>query len=266
MNLNGRLEAAGYKKILPPLLCAVSYIMFLATFCYPLSNREILTIQSQIKEMPLGERIAVWAEKFVDVPYDNNPIGEYVAKSTIVADERVDCMYLVFRSVELAMSNTPEESAMIALDKRFHSKGILENDRIINYNDRFRYGEDMIESGKWGLDITAELGGTVRIKDSRRGFIDVLPAGALQNGLKRLKSGDIIFFIKASKKRLAGEIVGHMGIIKIEGAVQNTATNRTVYLIHASGIKGRGGVVKKSLLSSYIRHMPFIGAKITRFH
>ncbi|MGO9612287.1 MAG: hypothetical protein ACLPX5_04550 [Dissulfurispiraceae bacterium] len=266
MNRNSRLEAAGRQKILRPLVCAISYIVLLATFCYPLSNRGIQTMQSQIKEMPLGDRIAFWAEKFVGVPYDNNPIGEYVAKSTIVADERVDCMYLVFRSVELAMSNTPEEASIIALDKRFHSKGIFENDMIVNYNDRFRYGEDMIESGKWGLDITAELGQTVRIRDSRRRFIDILPAEALQTGLERLESGDIIFFIKAPKKRSAGEIVGHMGIIKIEGAVQDTAIVRTVYLIHASGIKGKGGMVKKSLLSSYLLHMHFVGAKITRFH
>jgi len=67
-----------------------------------------------------------------------------------VADERVDCMYLTFRAVELALSYSPEEAVQIALEKRFHSKGVLKDGQIMNYDDRFEYGEDMIESGKWG--------------------------------------------------------------------------------------------------------------------
>ena len=49
------------------------------------------------------ERIAFWAEQYIDVPYDTDPWGDYVRKNVIVADERVDCMYLTFRSVELAL-------------------------------------------------------------------------------------------------------------------------------------------------------------------
>ena len=57
-------------------------------------------------------------------PYDIDPLGTYVARSVIVADEKVDCMYLVFRAVELALSSTPAEAIQIALQKRFHSKGV----------------------------------------------------------------------------------------------------------------------------------------------
>ncbi|OGW19498.1 MAG: hypothetical protein A2077_05290 [Nitrospirae bacterium GWC2_46_6] len=74
-----------------------------------------------------------------------------------------------------------------------------------------------------------------------------------------LKSGDIIFFIKDPRKRShKDEIVAHMGIIKTE--------DKKVYLIHASGIKGKGGIVKKALFKDYIKKMPFAGAEITRFH
>jgi len=54
------------------------------------------------------------------------------------------------------------------------------------------------------------------------------------------------------------EIVGHIGIIKVE-------QGQAMYLIHASGTKVKGGVVKKILLKEYISNMPFIGVKITRF-
>jgi hypothetical protein len=86
----------------------------------------------------------------------------------------------------------------------------------------------------------------------------------LIKSIQYLKSGDIIFFIKNPKKRVSEEIVGHIGIIKIEVGRQKTE-NKQVYLIHASGIKGRGGVVKKVLFKDYIKSMPFIGAIITRF-
>jgi hypothetical protein len=212
-------------------------------------------------DKPIGERIAFWAEKFVGTPYDMDPLGEYVSKEAIVADERVDCMYLTFRVVELALSNTPEETIQIALDKRFRSKGILKDGKVMNYEDRFEYGEDMIYSGKWGKDITGEVGKTIRIKGSRgKHFVDILSSSALLRGIRNLKTGDILFFIKRPEDRKKEEIVGHIGIIKVERSPKNQ-----VYIIHASGTKDRGGVVKKILLKDYISKMPFMGAKITRF-
>jgi len=213
----------------------------------------------------VGEKIAFWAERFVGVPYDTDPLGEYVSKATIVTDERVDCMYLTFRAVELALSQTPEESVQIALEKRFHSKGILKNGKVVNYDDRFEYGEDMIESGKWGKEVTSEVGKTMKIKGSRgKDHIEVLPSNILLKGMKDLKSGDIVFFIKKPDKRNKEEIVGHIGIIKIEKE-PTSKEEREIYLIHASGVKERDGVVKKVLFKAYLTKMPFIGVKITRF-
>ena len=236
-------------------------IFFSARFAQAIPDEEILQKQRELQGKPVGERIAFWTERFVGTPYDRDPDGEYVTKATIVSDERVDCMYLTFRAVELALSKTPEEAIQVALDKRFHSRGILREGRVINYEDRFDYGEDMIPSGKWGRDVTAEIGRTIRIKGSRgRDFYEILPPHEIEQGMNKLKSGDIVFFMTRPEKRKVGEAVGHIGIIRIEG---DSAAKGT-YLIHANGSKNKGGSVKKVLLQDYISKMSFVGVIILR--
>jgi hypothetical protein len=56
---------------------------------------------------------------------------------------------------------------------------------------------------------------------------------------------------------VVGEIIGHIGIIKREG--------KSLYLIHASGRKNRGGKVKKVPLAEYAANMPFVGIIVSRF-
>lgn len=240
------------------------------------SENSIAEFQKALRDKPAGERIAFWAERFVGTPYDTDPLGEYVRKEVIVADERVDCMYHVFRSAELALSNTPEQATLKALDMRFHTRGLLENGRVLNYDDRFQYGEDMIVSGKWGEDITERLGKTTYIRGSRG--LDkqkiLLREDAIK-AIQRLQSGDIVFFIKYPEKRIAGEVVGHMGIIKAEIRSQRSELKRQktedkeIYLIHASGVKGRqdiqGESVKKVVFTDYLKSMKFIGIKVVRF-
>jgi len=69
----------------------------------PLSTDEITTYQSRLKGSPVAHKIAFWAELFIGTPYDTDPLGEYVRRAVVVADERVDCMYLTFRTAELAL-------------------------------------------------------------------------------------------------------------------------------------------------------------------
>lgn len=263
--------------------------------------------------LTLGERIAYYAERFIGVPYDTDPLGAYVTNKVIVYDHAVDCMYHVFRSVELALASqglafnycegaaltlpqgenpldplkrfeTPQlnlklvhDPIDLALDIRFHTRGILDNNkRIVNYDDRFQYAEDMIESGKWGINITTQLSvKTIRIKGDRGyEYVDIISSEVISDVLNHLKSGDIIFFVKAEEKRIAGEIIGHLGIIKIE--------DNTTFLIHASGKKNfspaqeckdglisvqdsLAGEVKKIALQQYAEQMPFIGIIVTRF-
>ena len=251
-------------KLLKAFLIPLIFLLSLQP-CFAFTDEEIQKFQSLLKDKPIGERIAFWAEKFIGVPYDTDPLGEYVSEATIVVDERVDCMYLTFRVVELALSYTPEEAIQIALDKRFHSKGVLKDGQVMNYDDRFEYGEDMIYSGKWGKDITSEVGRITKIKGSRgKDFVEILPPAELLKGVKRLKSGDIVFFVKKPEKRQVGEIIGHIGIVRVEKS-QKKEGKGGAYLIHASGIKEKGGMVKKVLLKEYVSKMPFMGVNITRF-
>ena len=245
-----------------PLAATLLLFLIWGSLSFALSDPEIARIQKSLRGKPVGERIASWAERFVGTPYDEDPQGLYVTRAAIVADEKMDCMYLTFRSVELALSDAPEEAVQIALEKRFHTRGRLQDGKVLNYEDRYEYGEDMVASGKWGKEITAALGPLKRIEGTRgKDHWKILPAKQVPGRLKRLKSGDLIFFIKDPKKRTVGESVGHIGIVKVE----EKAGKKSVYLIHASGSKNKGGAVRKVLLRDYIVKMPFVGVQVTRF-
>ena len=236
--------------------------LILAIPSFAFTDSDIASHQREIATRPAGERIAYWAERFVGVPYDPDPLGEYVTKRAIVADDRVDCMYLTFRTAELALGRSPKGSVEIALDKRFKDRGMLEKGVVLNYDDRFQYGEDMLDSGKWGREITDDIGPVSFIKGSRgRELVKMISKETLIKIVRgkrtSLKSGDIIFFVKAPEKRVAGEIVGHIGTIKLERG--------DVYLIHASGRKNGDGRVKKVLLRDYAISMPFAGVRVSRF-
>jgi hypothetical protein len=237
-----------------------SFSLFLSgSWAFP--EGSFLQDQSSLSNRPAAERIAFWAAKFIGTPYDRDPHGIYVTRQTIVADDAVDCMYLTFRAVELALSRTPEEAIQVALDKRFLTRGILQDGKVVNYDDRFQYGEDMIQSGKWGKDITGQIGRTAKIRGSR-GYdsYEVLPPHEVLRR-KKLATGDILFFFKPPEKRVVGEGVGHIGIVKLEGKPEE----EDFFLIHAGGTKKAGGKVKKVPLKDYLSAMPFVGVKVTRF-
>lgn len=232
-----------------------------------MSADEILIAQTRISDHPIGRRIAYWAGRFIGTPYDPDPLGLYVRTRRIVADDKVDCMYHTFRSVELAMTQTPEEAVQKALDLRFITQGRLEDGIVANYEERYQYGEDMVMSGKWGRNITAELGAVKKIPGSRgRDEIEILPKNVLMSRAvqKRLQDGDIIFWVKDPKKRVVEEIVGHLSIVRLK--------NGKPYIVHAAGSKSQnhwttadGGVVKEVPFAEYVSGMRFIGAFVTRF-
>jgi hypothetical protein len=237
-------------------------LFFFAQLSWAFSDEDIGKVQTVLMNQAGGERIAFWAEKFLGIPYDRDPRGAYVTRAQIVADDEVDCMYLTFRSVELALSRTPEEAIQVALDRRFQTRGILQDGKVLNYDDRFQYGEDMIRSGKWGKEITSRVGRTARIRGSRGyEFYEVLPPHEMARKKERLRSGDILFFFKIPEKRVVEEGVGHMGIVKVE----RNDSEKKIFLIHAGGTKNAGGAVKKVLLVDYLSGMPFVGVKVTRF-
>jgi hypothetical protein len=174
-------------------------------------------------------------------------------------------MYLTFRSVELAQTNTPGEAIDRALSLRFITQGKVADGLVTNYDQRFQYGEDMVMSSKWGKNITADLGATRQIAGSRgKDTVDILPKKVLASRelQKRLQDGDIIYWVKDPKKRVVEEIVSHLSIVHIKAGKP--------YLIHAAGDKDRegkpgGGAVKEVSFSDYVGNMRFIGAFVTRF-
>lgn len=213
-----------------------------------------------LEHMSKAERVAFWAEFFVGTVYDKEPIGNYVLSSKIVQDEAFDCMSHVFRSTEMGLSQTETEAMDKALNLRFVNKGERIGNYVKSYENRYEYGEDMAFSGKYGRNVTKELGDTVVIEGSRSyKTVDIVETKNSKIDFTKLKSGDVVFLIKNVEKRKVGEIVGHLGIIKAEGG--------EVYFIHASGVKNKGGVVKKVDFKNYLdQNYPyFIGFIVTRF-
>ncbi|HTG00752.1 MAG TPA: NlpC/P60 family protein [Nitrospirota bacterium] len=230
-----------------------------------MTAEDILLAQARAAQLPLGKRIAYWGARFIGTPYDPDPLGLYVRTNRIVADEKVDCMYHVFRSAELAQTTTPGEAVEKALALRFRTQGKQKDGLVTNYAERFEYGEDMVFSGKWGKNITSDLGETKSITGSRgKETVDILPKNILATRTlqKQLQDGDIIYWVKDPKKRVVEEIVAHLSIVRVKSGKP--------YVIHAAGDKDRtnrpgGGVVKEVPFADYVRTMRFIGAFVTRF-
>jgi hypothetical protein len=230
-----------------------------------MAAEDILLAQARIAGLPLGRRISWWAGRFIGTPYDPDPLGLYVRTNRIVADEKVDCMYHAFRSVELAQTGTPAEAIDRALALRFITQGKIADGMVTNYEQRFEYGEDMVFSGKWGRNVTAELGTTRKIDGTRgKDEVEILPKYLLATRTlqKKLQDGDIIYWVKDPKKRASDEIVAHLSVVHLKSGKP--------YLIHAAGSKDHdgtpgGGVVKEVPFSEYVQSMRFIGAFVTRF-
>lgn len=231
-----------------------------------LTSDEIATRQKEMASMRLGARIAGWAEAFIGTSYDTDPLGAYVSERAVVVDSSADCMYLTFRSVELASTESPGDAVRAALNMRFITRGKLGPDgKVLNYDERYQYAMDMIKSGKWGKDITTSLLPEKEIievpGDRHHGPVSIIPKNAVNRTLSGLQSGDIVFFIKEPSRRVVGEIVGHIGII--------ADLDDAVFLIHASGRKNKdgrpSGQVVKVPITAYAKKMPFIGVVITRF-
>ncbi len=252
------------------VICAVAAgaVLFLLAFlprpALSFSAEEISARQLRLGDSSVGDRIAFWAEQFIGTPYDTDPLGDYVTRAVIVADERVDCMYLTFRALELALADSPGDAIDKALVLRFRTQGVLQDGKVMNYDQRYQDGIEMIKSGKFGTEVTDRLGKTRQIADPKTGApIGFLPAAEMQKSMGRLNTGDILYFVRDPSKSLAGGVIAHMGIVKVE-TKDGTSGGPTVYLVHASGTKKRGGSVKKVLLDEYLSHMPHAGVKIFR--
>ena len=216
----------------------------------------------------LGDKIAKYANSFVGTPYDRIPIGLYVQSRKLIIDDEIDCMYLVFRSVPLALADGDNKKAFdIACDMMFHDKCKLDKDGLVtNYENRFDYSEDMISSGKWGKSIYADNEMSVMTGSRHYKQFYYIKSQDFINSKKlqqRVQSGDILFLFKFPEKRSKSqEAIGHLGILEVDDKGE-------IYFIHASGNKRFDlpqGKVMKVKLTDYLQEKKakWAGIYITR--
>ena len=231
-------------------------------------------------DMPVPARIAAWARRFLTAPgagYLFGPAeGGYVAAGRLVLDGRQDCVSLMYRCSELGRAGSAVGALEVALRTRFAGvslDSLVDADGRVDYDrpEHLDFGLDMIRSGHWGQDITADLTGAV--PDSagssryRAGDFSYVPSSSLVGD--ELREGDIVWLIldpgSESGRKLREEfglVIGHLGIVIREDGEP--------WLVHAasSGLSGcyEGGRVVKVPLAVYLgRVEKFCGLVVTRF-
>jgi hypothetical protein len=239
---------------------------------------EIDAEMARLAALPVGERIADWAEWFyllgdTTYVYGRDPQG-YVTQGRLVDDCHTDCVLFFYRTTELGRSSSALEAVQFAFGTRFYGASLEEvvrPDGRVDYDTpvHLEYAMDILRSGYWGADVTAAIGPAVtdEVGTSRypAGTIQYVPKEKL--ALEKLQSGDIVFFItdertpRGQSVRQGGDLIGHLGIVKVE--------NGTPFLIHAAskGIAGLypGARVEKIELAVYLKRVEtFKGVMATR--
>jgi hypothetical protein len=243
-----------------------------------LPEKEIDGRMADYASLPVGKKIATWADYFWQrgitiYRFGPNP-GGYVQEGRLVDDFRTDCMLFVYRATELGRSSSALEAVQFAFGTRFYGaalEDVVDGEGRVDYDNpiHLNFAEEMIRSGIWGRDVSDSLGTTVAdpVGTNRfpAGDVRYLPKAGLDYG--RLRDGDIAFFVTdettpAGKSvRETGTLVGHMGIVRLEAG--------DAHLIHAAaaGIAGiyEGGKVEKVRLRTYLDRVEnFKGLIVTR--
>ncbi len=232
------------------------------------------------RELPLGERIARWAELYLERNETSYLFGlkdgGYVADSLLVQDYKQDCVLFSYRCSELALASSPRDAVLRALETRFaggEAGRVVATTGAVDYNDpsHLDYSLDIVRSGIWGRDVTAEIGEaeTDSVGTSRypAGSFVFIPTESLR--LEGFEDGDLLYFVfdenNSSRGRKMrdeyGLVIGHQGIARRRDA--------QVDVIHAaiSDLPGeyRGNQVVRVPLRTYLRRVEsFKGVIVTR--
>jgi len=199
----------------------------------------------------------------------------YVSLGRLFTNGNYDCVSFMYRCTEMARAESIRDNLSWALRTRFagaHPDSVVDAAGRVDYErpEHLDYSLDMIRSGIWGRDISAEVGvvrgddiGTSRYGAKSFGWV---PAEALDHS--KLRPGDIVWLVlnpKNSKARKLrddyGLVVGHLGLMSIQ-------EGRPV-LVHAasSDLAGeyRGGQVVAVDLATYLNRVDrYAGVIITR--
>jgi len=228
--------------------------------------------------LPLGDRIAAWARWFqqlgtVRYLYGRAP-GGYVTEGRLCDDFDTDCVLFMCRVTELARSGSAREAVQFAFGTRFYGASVVKvvsEDGKVDYDDpvHLEYSEDMIKSGIWGAEVTADCGGALRdtVGSSRvpPDTLHYLPSEKIN--YPSLQSGDIVWFVGddsdpgEAAQRPAGTLIHHIGILARSGD--------EVELIHPAsrplpGVYEKTGLARLPL-KIYLRRVgKFKGIVVTR--
>jgi len=230
--------------------------------------------------LPLGARVGAWARRFLadgraSYCFGLDPAG-YVALGRLVLDEKQDCISLLYRCTELARARDGRDALAWALQTRFagaRPADVVDADGRVDYDHpaHLDYSLDMIRSGHWGRDITADLAGarsdTLGTARYPAGSWLWVPEDALV--AHELREGDVVWLVldPADPQARAlrdehGLAIGHVGIVIVEEDVP--------WLVHAasSALPGwyEGGSVVKVPLAVYLARVErYGGVVVTRF-
>ena len=231
-------------------------------------------------QLPLDSRISSWARNRQQAESSylfGLADGGYAAEGRLVTSGDYDCVSFMYRCTELARATSKRDNYSWALRARFAGADIdlvVGSDGRVDYDcpEHLDYSLDMIRSGIWGRDVSAEVGataddavGTSRYPAESFAWI---PAGSIDH--TQLKPGDIIWLVlnpddkKARKLRDEyGVVVGHLGVMAQCGE------NDKLCLLHAasSDLSGQyeGGQVVSVDLSVYLEKVNrYAGIIVTR--
>ena len=221
-------------------------------------------------DLPLGERIASWANWFRELGRSRYVFGldaqGYVAQGRLCQDFATDCILFLYRVTELARSTTAEEAVQFAFGTRFYGASVeraVAADGKVDYEDpaHLEYSEDMITSGIWGQDVTTSLGTNLE----KSGDVTFIPTKDIP--YRELKSGDMIWFVGDAKRPPDSVDDGRETRIHHVGFID--ARQGSVDLIHAAmkplpGIYEEAGVVRVALKTYLERVDRFEGIVVTR--
>jgi hypothetical protein len=238
------------------------------------------SLMAQFRDLPLGDRIAAWADYFWrrgDARYlFGLAEGGYAVEGRLVDDFATDCILFFYRTLELGRSSSALEAVQFAYGTRFYGAAletVVSPEGRLDYDNpvHLDYTLDIIRSQIWGKDVTRSLGSAVRDRTGTARYdpdsvqVYYLPRDALAPAAMR--NGDVVFFVSdestESGRRLReqGVIIAHVGIIRIENGIPQ--------LIHpaSKGLEGiyAGGKVEKLPLATYLQRVEnFKGIMVTR--